>query len=220
MLESRPDRRIELAAMNGSLALGAVLAASLTSAAAAACEPADAEAVDAAKGLHRAAEVHFDRGRYALAIDAWERAHALDCEAHRLLVNIGNARARAGEREEAIAAYERFLADAGDDEMAPAVRAKLAEVRASEPGPSPDAAPFVAAGIGGALAVAGLVMVGVGAETEPPAGLHLQEVGGGLAVAGLGTAAGALLWMLLAEEPAPRWSPSVGLGSAGVAVRF
>src|SRR5690606_18098158 len=93
------------------------------------CAPPSDQGVEAAKGLHRAAEVHFREGRYERAIDAWQPAYELDSRAHRLLINIGNAHARAGDRRAAAAAYERYLERDDDDETKRAIAARLAELR-------------------------------------------------------------------------------------------
>ena len=215
--------------MKGALAaISTSLVLATASARASDCAEPEPGAVEAAKGLHRAAEVYFAEERFAEAIDAWRLAYELDCKAHRLLVNIGKAEDEAGHVEEAIEAYETYLERDDDPEIAPGVRVELAALRkAPRVAPAPpeppvlaDEArigPYVAAGVGGALAVAGVAMLGVGLARADE-GLLLQEVGGGFVALGVSTAAGALLWNLLDEEETIR--PAVGLGGASLEVRF
>jgi tetratricopeptide (TPR) repeat protein len=234
--------------MKAALSTGLWALLTLGTATAAPCEPPRHGAVEAAKGLHRAAEVHFHAGRYAQAVDAWRLAYELDCQAHRLLINIGNAEARRGNGEAAIAAYERYLEREQDGETEAPVRARLAELHAAasseiapalgEPAVETKVAPFVVAGVVGPIAAAGLVLVGVGVAEERDAekrcpdlfacprrtldardwGLTMQQAGGGLAAFGFAVAGGALLYGFFAEEGPV--VPAIGLGSASVTITF
>jgi tetratricopeptide (TPR) repeat protein len=157
--------------------------------------------VDAAKGLHKAAEQYYAKGRYDKAIQSWLEAYGFDCRAHGLLINIGNAYEKLGETKKAVEAFETYLARTGDDADATIVdkvknlkellalqEQKEPEVK-PDPLPSPkppppppanggdkgtpDAGPgpypWVLVGIGGAVAIAGGVLLGVGLKNESDA---------------------------------------------------
>lgn len=74
-----------------------------------------AEDVEAAKGLHEAARRHFELGEYEAARRRWKEAYALDCSAHRLLLNVANCRQREGNERAAWAARALYVERAGDD---------------------------------------------------------------------------------------------------------
>ena len=95
--------------MRNPLATGLILL-TLSAPAAADYPPCDktpsASDVDAAKGMHKAAEQYYARARYDKAIDSWQEAYGFDCTAHRLLINIGNAHEKLGNTAEAIDAVD------------------------------------------------------------------------------------------------------------------
>jgi tetratricopeptide (TPR) repeat protein len=157
--------------------------------------PSDSD-VDAAKGLHKAAEQYYAKARYDRAIQSWNEAYGFDCRAHGLLINIGNAYEKLGETKKAVDAFETYLARTGDS-ADPTVRDKVANLkeliqRQPQPPapPSPDPAPvpkprpkpkppngdggdegpnpypWVVVGIGGAVAIAGGVLLGLGIRNE------------------------------------------------------
>jgi tetratricopeptide (TPR) repeat protein len=152
--------------------------------------PAD---IEGAKGAHKAAETHYNKGRYDRAIAAWEDAYNFDCTAHRLLINIGNAYEKLGQRQNAIEAFETYLDRAGDN-ADPTIADKVANLKALQsqdqnpppppptatatgtdtgtgpPPPPPDTAadpgpgPWILVGAGAALTIAGVVMLAVGID--------------------------------------------------------
>src|SRR5688500_4243161 len=65
--------------------------------------------VKGAIGAHTAAEAFFNQNKFDEAIKSWMSAYALDCTAHRLLVNIANAYEGMGDKKAAIAALEAYL---------------------------------------------------------------------------------------------------------------
>jgi len=71
--------------------------------------------VEAAKGLHEAARRHFEVGDYEAALQRWKEAYALDCTAHRLLLNVANCRQRQGDEEAAWTARALYVERAGGD---------------------------------------------------------------------------------------------------------
>jgi tetratricopeptide (TPR) repeat protein len=157
--------------------------------------PSDSD-VDAAKGLHKAAEQYYAKARYDRAIQSWMEAYTFDCRAHGLLINIGNAYEKLGETKKAIEAFETYLARMGDNSD-PTVRDKVANLKEliqrqpppqPPPSPTPDPRPqpqpvpkpngnggedegpgpypWVVVGLGGAIAIGGGVLLGVGINNE------------------------------------------------------
>jgi hypothetical protein len=147
--------------------------------------------VEAAKSSHKIAASRFDLQDWDKAIEFWRQAYGLDCTAHALLVNIANAYEKKGDKRNAIVALETYLVRAtgapdlvrvnervvdlkrGLEPLPTATATVTATVTAAPtptttatappPGVRPyGALPFVIAGIGGALAVAGAIMVPAG----------------------------------------------------------
>jgi hypothetical protein len=148
------------------------------------------EDVEAAKGMHKAAEQYYATAKYERAIESWRDAYNFDCTAHRLLINIGNAFEKLGQTAKAIEAFEVYLERAGD-KADPTIRDKVANLKAlverppdplPEPTPDPDpvplpvpdehedesegpgAGPWVVVGGGALVAITGGVLLGVGLE--------------------------------------------------------
>jgi tetratricopeptide (TPR) repeat protein len=149
--------------------------------------------VDAAKGLHKAAQQYYAKARYDRAIASWSDAYNFDCRAHRLLINIGNAYEKLGQTDKAIEAFETYLVRAGDG-ADPTIADKVENLKqlaakpdpqpqpkpdpTPKPGPKPDpngndgktngggpgALPWVVVGIGAATTIAGAVLLGVGTK--------------------------------------------------------
>lgn len=86
--------------------------------------PGDA-AADEARARHRRGIQLFDEGDFRLALLELERAYALH-PSHRVLYNIAQVHYQLGEYAKALAAFERYLHDGGDDIAA----ARRAEVEA------------------------------------------------------------------------------------------
>jgi len=241
------------------LATGLVLL-TLSAPAAAEYPPCDktpsASDVEAAKGMHKAAEQYYARARYDKAIASWEEAYGFDCTAHRLLINIGNAHEKLGNTSQAIEAFETYIermGSAADQTIVEKVK-NLRELLRKEPDPNPKPgpappppppkpvpnpnggdegagiAPWIVVGVGGAVAIVGGVVLGIGIQKEAKAadecpdrgdgapcspeiandgnlGIRMQ-IGGGVALGvGLATAAGGLVWWALTmpssdDEPA------------------
>ncbi len=213
-------------------------------------EPTESD-VEAAKGMHTAAKQFYDKARYDRAIETWVDAYNFDCNAHMLLINIGNAYEKLGETEKAIQALETYIARIGDKADRTTVdkvvnlKALLKRQQKPDPPPppppdpttpkphpngngdgstTPDTAagpgvlPWVVIGVGGAAAIAGAVLLGVGsskisdAESICPShdqcddlearelgndGLTLQRAGGGVFAVGLLAIGGGLVWYFL-----------------------
>lgn len=155
-----------------------------------------ADDVEAAKGMHKAAEQYYAKARYDRAISSWQDAYSFDCSAHRLLINIGNAYEKLGKTEKAIEAFEVYIArmgDAADRNIVDKVknlREQLNSRDVADPSPVPDPTPnptptpvpdpidtsdegpgpgpwiLVGAGVAGAIVGGVLLGVGVGKENE------------------------------------------------------
>lgn len=149
-----------------------------------------ADDVEAAKQSHTIAASRFNLQDWDKAIEFWRQAYGLDCTAHALLVNIANAYEKKGDKRNAVVALETYLvrATGAPDlvkvnervvdlkknlEPLPAVTATAtatAVVTATAttiapPPPLPrpyGSIPLVVAGVGGALAIAGAIMIPVG----------------------------------------------------------
>jgi len=146
--------------------------------------------IEGAKGAHKAGERFFTKKMYSEAIRSWIDAYRFDCNAHRVLINIGNAYEKLGERKKAIEALQTYVDREGPKARKTAVD-KLAELKAQEeaatrpPQPPPTATatptatvytppngetdgepvfwpPWVVVGLGGAALVTGAVLFGVG----------------------------------------------------------
>ncbi len=115
----------------------------------------------------------FEQGHFALALQGFERSYSLMREDPRgplILYNIGRAQEALGRLEEAIASFERYLADATSDapyrestlDLLRDLRARVATSGSS----TADSEPAPASGGGlGPLDIGGLVLMGVGAAT-------------------------------------------------------
>jgi tetratricopeptide (TPR) repeat protein len=91
--------------------------------------------VEGAKGAHRTAETYYQQGKYEKAIERWIEAYSLDCTAHRLLINVGNAFERlagvtlsASHLEEALRALETYVQRAGL-QADPVVKNRIVELK-------------------------------------------------------------------------------------------
>jgi tetratricopeptide (TPR) repeat protein len=209
-----------------------------------------AQDVDAAKGMHKAAEQYYAKAKYDQAITSWREAYNFDCNAHRLLINVGNAYEKLGNTAKAIEAFDAYVQRLGPN-ADPTIVEKVANLKAllaqqqkppegngndapppdpnPDPNPSPDEppvdggdtttslAPWILVGTGGAVAVVGGVLIGVGfgkvneAEDRCPThqdcdnestslgneGLTLQRVGGVMFGLGLAAVAGGVVWYLI-----------------------
>lgn len=87
-----------------------------------------ADDVEGAKGAHKAAQRFYDKGQYEEAIRSWTDAYKFDCTAHPLLINIGNAYEKMGERPKAIAAFETYLQRVGQN-ADPTIPDKVANLK-------------------------------------------------------------------------------------------
>ena len=143
-------------------------------------EPSEGD-VAAAKGAHKLAEQFYAKGKYDRAIGSWTDAYSFDCRAHRLLINIGNGYEKIGQTGKAIKAFETYIERMGDKAERTIVDkvANLQQMIRTAPAPAPPpppppsgdndadggagAAPWVLVGTGGAAAIAGAVLLGVGA---------------------------------------------------------
>jgi hypothetical protein len=148
--------------------------------------------IEGAKGAHKAAQRFYDKGQYEDAVRSWVDAYKFDCTAHPLLINIGNAYEKLGERQKAIDAFETYLqrmkegadptipdkvANLKDQLLRERMRtASTATATATAPPPpanppppsdagassGPGAWPWVLTGLGAAILVAGVPVTVVG----------------------------------------------------------
>ncbi|MBX7193953.1 MAG: tetratricopeptide repeat protein [Sandaracinaceae bacterium] len=81
-----------------------------------------------ARLLFEAGRLAFSEGRFDEALGHFRRAYELS-ERPDLLYNVGTAADRAGQREEAVAAYEQYLATAADIENRPIIESRLVILR-------------------------------------------------------------------------------------------
>jgi len=177
----------------------------------------------------------FARGNYGGAADDFREAYQLSPRAE-LLYNIGECETRDGEPREALLAFDAYLEAispmhprrAAIVRRVEALRAEVAWLDAHE-GEGPGATPWIVASIGGAVAVAGGILLGVGAADlstansappfTPPAEVDdargdayvLIGVGVGLLTVGLGTLIGGLYWGVTGAPEAPD-DPEVEVG--------
>lgn len=149
-----------------------------------------AEDVEAAKSSHKIAASRFDLQDWDKAIEFWRQAYGLDCTAHALLVNIANAYEKKGDKRNAIVALETYLVRATGAPDLVTINERVVDLKKSlEPLPTATATatatvtapptvtatappppgerpygpiPLVVAGIGGALAIAGVIMIPAG----------------------------------------------------------
>jgi len=135
--------------------------------------------VEAAKGLHRAAKLHFSREHYAEALDAWTASYRFDCSAHSLLMNIATAYERLNDVVGARRALGQYLARAAEPYASGAVekyRRLLAQpvlrrlpdpVMPAEtptvPAPRVPLGPWVTLGVGAGVGLAGVALFTAGA---------------------------------------------------------
>lgn len=141
-----------------------------------------------ARGLYSAGEVAFAQGRFENAMTYFQQAYDLS---HRpeLLYNVGMAADRLRHDDEALAAFERYLAELPDAANRAEVERRVAVLReaiashaaeddadessevdagashhepaATAPSAGPGAGPWVVLGVGAAAAVAGGVLMGL-----------------------------------------------------------
>lgn len=135
---------VTLAAVSVVGALGALGSVGPLGSVARAQQSAATDRTEEAKGLFSAGRAAFDAGRYADALDYFERSYALS---HRveLLYNIGLVRDRMRKDEAALEAYDAYLAALpqapNHDEVARRADAIRAALAARPTGPAPVAAP-------------------------------------------------------------------------------
>ncbi|MBK8258723.1 MAG: hypothetical protein IPK82_39455 [Polyangiaceae bacterium] len=208
------------------------------------------EDTEAAKQSHLIATSRFNLGDWDKALEFWKQAYTLDCTAHGLLVNVANAYEKKGDKKNAIAALEAYLVRAKDAPDLVKVNDRIIEMKKSmEPVPTATATatatatvsaaptttataptgprpygslPFIIAGAGAALAVAGVIMIPVGlgpyntaADACPGAdctdevaaagnsGRITWNAGAALLGIGLAAAGGGLVFHFVANQPKP-----------------
>jgi len=171
------------------LAALAVLTVPARSLAQAAAAPATSEGEDAeARSLYAAGQVAFREGRFENALDYFERAYALSHRAG-LLYNVGTTQDRLRRDAEALAAFERYLAELPEAQNRGEVEARIVVLReaiarqaSSEPDPvaeptvpattprsstpsqEPNVGAWVMVGAGGAAIAAGVVLLALAAS--------------------------------------------------------
>jgi len=241
-------------------------------------EPSAAD-ITAAGGAHRAAMEAYGREQFDRAARLWTEAYGFDCSRPLVFLNLGQAFEKAGDKRSAVAAYqlliERAPADAPADlqarvdelerdvarEDAELAKKKAADdARAAKEAAAKRAAaapperpfgvvPWVGVGVGGAAAIAGGVLLGVGLtqassaadECSQPAtrtgcpsdaiddgemGETMSMVGQGLLYGGGGVLAVSLVVQFVFNDERPAdvagFVPSVGPDFAGgtYVVRF
>jgi hypothetical protein len=221
--------------------------------------------VEAAKQSHTIATSRFNLQDWDKAIEFWRQAYGFDCTAHALLVNIANAYEKKGDKKNAIAVLETYLTRAqGASDLVkvnervldlkksmdpvPVVTA-TATVAVTAPTASATAAPLpavvrpygsvplVIAGVGGAVALVGAILLPVGltpylkaqSECHSAAGCSAEvaqagtdsrpvwNTGGALLGIGLGVAAGGLGFHFLLNQPKPAAAAPASSGAPAVA---
>lgn len=153
---------------------------------------ASAADIEGAKGAHRAATQFFERGEYDRAITYWNDAFKFDCSKAVLLLNLASAYEKKGQREPAVSALKTYLERSPNAPDAAVIQERVKNLEAAieaekvvtpppveeppppveEPEPPPSSevtmkrpygvTPLVVAGVGGAFAIAGGVLIGVG----------------------------------------------------------
>jgi len=118
-----------------------LLSASLVQAQAAAPPTGDADRTEEAKALFAAGRASFDAGRFADALDYFERSYAIS-KRPGLLYNIGIVRDRLRDDKRALEAYDAYLAAVPDasnraevETRASAIRSALARQQEAAPAP-------------------------------------------------------------------------------------
>jgi tetratricopeptide (TPR) repeat protein len=123
-----------------------------------------------------AAKQDYDEGNYDSAIRRFRDAYALDCTKHELLIIISASYERQGNRKDAVAALEAYVARSPSAPDLATYQAKIENLNKQIAlAPAPPAAPpaqvetqghsalpWVVVGVGGAAAVVGLVLLGGG----------------------------------------------------------
>ena len=153
-------------------------------------KPSNPEDTETAKSLHQIATARFNIQDWDKAIEFWKQAYTIDCNAHGILQNIANAYEKKGDKKSAVVALETYLVRAPNAPDIVKVNERAIELKKSlEPAPTvtatataaptitaaptttavvpPPARPYgsiplVVAGVGGALAIAGAIMIPVG----------------------------------------------------------
>jgi tetratricopeptide (TPR) repeat protein len=203
---------------------------------------------DEARALYEAGRHAFESGRYDRALEDFQHAYALSPRPQ-LLYNIGQAADRLRHDEEALDAFERYLASSEVDETLRAqIEGRVAVLRSAierheaapsetappETRPAPAPAPDPTAGVallvtGGVLAIAGGVMIGLGASENgtlqgAPDASHWSDyaghldaanglaIGGGVAL-GVGVVGCVVGAILIATLPSSSTTVSIGPGS-------
>jgi tetratricopeptide (TPR) repeat protein len=176
---------------------------------------------DARLAFH-AGQAAFQRGHYTDAMESFREAYRLDPRPE-LLYDIGESAHRAGLLHDALEAFEAYLEQISDvHPRRAAISRKVTELRAAiargdaDAADGPGAAPWIIAGVGGALFVAGGICLGAGiAESSaandpgrPPAEMESARttanalIGTSIALLSLGALglAGGLFWGLSAGD--------------------
>lgn len=194
-----------------------------------------------ARASFEAGRVAYAAGRFDRAYEDFARAYELSARPA-LLYNMALAADRLRRDDDAVALYERYLAALPDAENRASVEERLAFLRArardrAAPVDSgPPVGPIVVLSSGGAVALAGAILVGVGAAdrsavTDAADGSTWADVRDAyersapltnvgislLAVGAAAIAAGALWWAL--DGPAPRDELALGVGLGSVSLR-
>lgn len=187
--------------------------------------PTDSEA---AKNAHKAALEAYDRREFDRAANLWTEAYRFDCSRPRVFLNLGEAYEGAGDPHAAVAMYELYT-ERSPGPAPPHLPPKIHELRLrvkqldESEGPL-GIAPWIVLGGGGAVLIAGGVLLGVGlsragsaedecadpeARTGCPqsaiddgeAGELMSQVGQGLLYGGAGIVALALVLEFAVNQP-------------------
>lgn len=234
-----------------ALVLGASVASAQDPAPFAECTKAPTEDdVEAAKQSHIIATSRFNLQDWDKAIEFWRQAYGLDCTAHAILVNIANAYEKKGDKRSAVHALETYLVRAKSAPDLVKINERILEMKKDlEPAPTATATavptvtatatttaapppppgerpygpiPLIIAGVGGALAITGVILIPVGlgpygdAQNKCPgpecteevasagnAGRDTWNAGAALLGIGVAAAAGGLVMQLAFNKPKP-----------------
>ncbi|MEM9187706.1 MAG: hypothetical protein AAGF12_00920 [Myxococcota bacterium] len=183
------------------------------------------EALDReARSLFEAGVTAYSAGRFEEAVAYFQQSYELSGR-HQLLYNVGTAAERSRDDALALRSYEEYLRQVPEAENRERVETRIALLRslgveterASGPGP----APWILVASGGALAIAGTVLLAIGLADratveDPETGARWADVetafdrGPGLLTAGaialpigLAVAAVGLTWALVADDEEP-----------------
>ena len=214
----------------------------------------EAESVDRDDGrdteawaLFQAGQAAFGQGRFQNSLDYFERAYELSNRAQ-LLFHIGVSAERLQQNERAMSALRQYLVEVPDSANRASIEGRLEELegerdarlaREAEEQRSvgPGAAPWLLTGVGAALAITGVALVGTAvghrnAVQDAPDGTSWGDVSAregkveplstmGFATLGLGGAmvVSGLLWWALAPGDREDEAPEVALGFGTVSVR-